>query len=43
MSQAEIERLLDERAIHEVLTRYCRGIDRCGKAGVQALQRGQRQ
>lgn len=37
MSSGELERLLDERAIHEVLTRYCRGIDRCDEQLIRSV------
>ncbi|MBU3740326.1 MAG: nuclear transport factor 2 family protein [Rhodoferax sp.] len=30
-TEARLRRLLDERDIHDVLLRYCRGVDRCDK------------
>ena len=34
--QASLEALLDERAIHASLVRYCRGVDRCDEALIRS-------
>lgn len=34
--QAQLRELLDERQIHQLLMRYCRGVDRCDLALIQA-------